>query len=120
MRMMKPRRGEVWRVELGPTRGDEMRKTRPAVVVSDDQVGKLNLCIVVPVTDWKDRYAQAPWMIRLNPDAGNGLVNPSAADAFQVRSVSHERLQARMGSLPQATVDTLAEAIALCVGYRGH
>lgn len=49
--MPEPTRGEIWRVDLEPTRGDEIRKTRPAVVVSTDTVGKLRLRIIVPVPE---------------------------------------------------------------------
>ncbi|GIV65215.1 MAG: hypothetical protein KatS3mg046_475 [Bellilinea sp.] len=45
------RRGEVWLVNLDPTLGAEMRKTRPAVIVSSDLVGILPLRIIVPLTD---------------------------------------------------------------------
>jgi mRNA interferase MazF len=49
------RQGEVWQIDLDPTKGSEMRKTRPAVIVNDDTLGKLPLKVVVPLTDWKDR-----------------------------------------------------------------
>jgi len=54
------RRGEIWLINLDPTVGAEIRKTRPAVIVNDDEVGILPLKVVVPVTEWKDRYAVAP------------------------------------------------------------
>jgi mRNA interferase MazF len=95
-----------------------MRKTRPVVVVGDDRIGKLGLSIVVPITDWKEHYARAPWMVRLDPAVENGLTKPSAGDAFQVRSISHERLLTRLGVVSADLVDALAVAIALCVGYR--
>lgn len=84
------RRGEVWLINLDPTIGDEIKKTRPAVIVNDDAVGILPLKVIVPITEWKDRYAVAPWMTRLEPDTENGLDKPSAADAFQVRSVAQD------------------------------
>ena len=82
------RRGEVWLVNLDPTLGAEMRKTRPAVIVSSDLVGILPLRIIVPLTDWKERYGAAPWMVRVNANPLNGLEKDSAADCFQVRSLS--------------------------------
>jgi mRNA interferase MazF len=82
------RRGEVWLINLDPTVGAEIKKTRPAVIVNDDAIGILPLKVIVPITEWKDRYAVAPWMIPVTPDAQNGLGKPSAADAFQVRSLS--------------------------------
>ena len=51
------RKGEVWLINLDPTIGAEIKKTRPAVIVSEDAIGILPLKVVVPVTDWKDRYA---------------------------------------------------------------
>ena len=41
-------RGEVWLINLDPTMGAEIRKTRPAVIVSSDAVGVLPLRVVVP------------------------------------------------------------------------
>src|SRR2546421_8568189 len=114
----EPKRGEVWRVDLEPTRGDEMRKTRPAVVVSADTVGRLRLRIIVPITDWKDRYSTLPWMVPLDPDAASGLPKPSAADAFQLRSVSLDRMIARIGVLPDEAMDAIATAVALCIRFR--
>lgn len=52
-------RGEVWRINLDPTIGSEIRKTRPVIVVNDNTIGVLPLKIVVPITDWKDRYENA-------------------------------------------------------------
>ncbi len=49
------RRGEIWTINLSPTLGAEMQKTRPAVIVNDDEVGILPLKVIVPITDWKDR-----------------------------------------------------------------
>ncbi|MEA3397678.1 MAG: type II toxin-antitoxin system PemK/MazF family toxin [Chloroflexota bacterium] len=106
------RRGEVWLINLDPTIGAEIKKTRPAVIVNDDAVGILPLKVIVPVTEWKDRYAVAPWMVRLEPDAENGLNKSSAADAFQVRSVAQERFVRRLGKLPDATLREITSALA--------
>lgn len=107
------RRGEIWLINLDPTVGAEIRKTRPAVIVNDDAVGILPLKVVVPITDWKERYAVALWMSKIDPDAQNGLSKPSAADAFQVRSLSQERFVRRLGHLPTETMQTISQALAL-------
>src|SRR5436189_5772572 len=90
-------RGEIWLVNLDPTIGAEINKTRPALIVSDDNVGKLPLKIIVPITDWKDRYSIAPWMIRLDPNSESGLQKVSAIDTFQLRSIAHERFVRKLG-----------------------
>ena len=106
------RRGEIWLINLDPTVGAEIRKTRPAVVVSDNAVGILPLKVIVPITDWKDRYAIASWMVRLEPDRTNGLSKPSAADAFQVRSVAQQRFTQRLGSISDNELRQITKALA--------
>lgn len=107
------RRGEAWLINLDPTVGAEIQKTRPAVIVNDDAIGILPLKVVVPITEWKDRYAIAPWMVRLEPDAENGLDKPSAADAFQVRSVAQERFVRRLGKLSDTAMQEITRALAV-------
>jgi mRNA interferase MazF len=114
--MAKPRRGEVWQVDFDPAAGAEIAKARPAVVISDDAIGVLPLRIVVPITGWDSRYAANPWMIRVRPLKANGLTKESAADAFQVKSVSEGRLKKRLGTLMADEVEEIAAAIGLCIG----
>jgi mRNA interferase MazF len=106
-------RGEVWLVELDPTIGAEIRKTRPAVIVSSDLVGVLPRKVIVPFTEWKERYARAPWMVRIDPDRQNGMSKSSAADGLQVRSVSQQRLVQRLGMLSAAQVEAIVDAVKL-------
>ena len=104
-------RGEIWLVNLDPTIGSEIRKTRPAVIVSSDLVGILPLKVIVPFTEWKDRYDQAPWMVRVDPDEQNGLSKPSAADALQIRSVSQQRLVQKLGAISSMQVAKIVQAV---------
>ena len=67
------KQGEIWLINLDPTIGAEIRKTRPAIIVNDNTLGKLPLKIIVPLTDWKNRYEIAPWMIKIEPNSDNGL-----------------------------------------------
>ena len=115
--MSKARRGEIWEVEFRPAVGAEIRKSRPAVVVNAPEIGRLPLCIVVPVTEWKPVFAEFSWFVYLQPTAENGLTKDSGADAFQIKSVSEERLQRRLGKITDDQTELIAAAIALCVGY---
>jgi mRNA interferase MazF len=108
----------VWLVNLDPTVGPEIHKTRPAVIVSDDAVGALPLKVIVPLTEWKDRYSAAGWLVRVEPDAQNGLQKLSAADAFQVRSVAQQRFVQRLGRLSDAAMEDIAEALAVVLTLR--
>ena len=65
--VQKPERGDIWLVSFDPTVGSEIRKTRPAVVVSSDAVGRLPVKLVAPVTDWKTHYAETSGMFESTP-----------------------------------------------------
>jgi mRNA interferase MazF len=109
-------KGEVWLINLDPTLGAEIQKTRPAVIVSEDAMGILPLRVIVPLTDWKTRYEIAPWFVRVDPDAINGLSKPSAADAFQIRSVAQVRFVRRMGKVSNSHLEAILIAIQMVIG----
>ena len=111
-----PGRGEVWLIDFDPSVGSETRKVRPAVVVSLDAVGRLPLRVVVSVTDWKPHYTFYPWFTLLPVNAATGLVKDSGADSFQVKSVALDRFVRPIGVTTPAQLDSIASAIALCVG----
>jgi mRNA interferase MazF len=113
-----PKRGEVWLVEFQPSRGAEMSKTRPAVVMSLDSVGVLPLRLVVPFTTWQPQFVGVPWLIPILPTPINGLTNQSAADAFQTHSFSTGRFLKQLGHLDATDVDKIAQAIAASVGMQ--
>jgi len=108
-------RGEVWLINLDPTIGAEIQKIRPVVIVSSDAIGVLPLRVIVPFTDWKDRYQQVAWMVQISPDAENGLTKTSAADTFQIRSVPTSRFVRKIGKLSPIDLNAIIEALALVV-----
>jgi len=111
------KQGEVWLIDLDPTVGAEMKKIRPAVIINDDALGRLPLKIIVPLTDWKEHYSVATWMIPITPSAQNGLTKKSSIDCFQVRSVSATRLLKQIGYITFADVLLVQEGIAKVIGY---
>lgn len=110
-------RGEIWHIILDPTIGAEIKISRPAVIVSVDEIGILPLRIFVPITIWKDYYAKAPWLIKLEPTKQNGLDKTSAADAFQIRSLSIERFSHCIGELEADPLSTILEATQIVLGF---
>ena len=109
---------DVWLVNLDPTIGQEIKKTRPAVVVSSNSIGRLPLKIIIPITDWKPPYANYPWMVYLEPNKQNGLTKKSGADTFQVRSVDEARLIKKLGHLPEPAMEEIAAGVAICIEYK--
>ena len=85
------------------------------MIVNADSIGRLPLRLVVPITEWNERYCDYDWMVRLTPTPHTGLSKLSAADAFQTRSVSLERFVERLGKLDPDRTERIATAVALCV-----
>lgn len=110
-----PKRGEVWMIRFDPAQGAEIGKSRPAAVVNIPQVGRLPLRIVVPITEWKTKWVNVPWLIHLKPTKRNGLSKESAADAFQAKSLSIKRFEKKMGDLSADDMEQIAAAICFCV-----
>jgi mRNA interferase MazF len=106
-------RGEIWLVNLNPTVGTEISKTRPCVIVNDDAIGILPLKVIVPITDWKDSFAARAWMVRLEPNAESNLAKISAVDTFQIRSVSEDRLVRRLGALSEPEMLLISQALGI-------
>ncbi|MFA5804190.1 MAG: type II toxin-antitoxin system PemK/MazF family toxin [Melioribacteraceae bacterium] len=106
------KQGEIWLINLEPTIGAEIKKARPSVIVNDGSFGKLPLKIIVPITDWKDNYQIAPWMVKVNPDAMNNLTKVSAVDCFQVRSISEQRFVKQIGNINHYVSEEIKEALA--------
>jgi mRNA interferase MazF len=111
-----PKQGEIWLVDFDPSVGSEMQKIRPAVVVSDNSAGKLPLRIVVPITDWKEHYADFPWFTELQPTTANGLSKASGADGFSVKSVSLKRFSKKLGTVTGDELQDIHYTIVFCLG----
>ncbi len=91
------RRGDVFLVNLSPTRGDEIQKTRPCVVVSPDDLNAyLRTFIVAPLTTGGHPY---PFRVsyRFQSRAGYVVID-------QIRTVDREVLGRRLGKLPPSTL----------------
>lgn len=104
-------RGEVWFVDLDPTKGREQSGRRPCLIVSDDRLNRspADLVIVVPITS-KDK--RIPSHVELNPPEG-GLQVRSFIKCEDVRSISMERLVKLMGNVKTATLESVADRLRL-------
>ena len=105
------KQGEIWEINLSPSVGAEIKKKRPAVIINDDAIGILPLKVIVPITEWKDRFQGAMWMVKINPDGENKLAKPSAIDTFQIRSISTKRFLSKIGSVSKEILDEIKTAI---------
>ena len=97
-------RGAVHLVKLDPTAGSEIRKTRPCLIVSPDELNRhLRTAIVAPMTTGGRAY---PWRVPCRFQQRSGFV---AVD--QIRTVDTARLSKHMGRLEAATVTAVLDAL---------
>ena len=112
-----PRRGDVWRVNLDPTIGAEIRKTRPVVVVSSDAVGILPIKLIAPIPEWDDRFWSKAWIVRIEASPRNGLTKTSAVDVLQLRGVDTSRFVQHLGVVSANILEEVVTAIAVITEY---
>lgn len=116
MSTLQPARGEIWFVNLDPTKGREQAGRRPALVLSVDQFNHspAELVVIIPITS---KAKGIPLHVAVAPPEG-GLTQPSFIKCEDVRSVSKERLLNMPGIVTTQTMAAVEERIKFLLGLR--
>lgn len=102
-----PRRGDVYWVNLDPVVGTDIRKTRPAVIVSNDSCNRYDTRVVVlPITSNVDSLYPGEAMVEVKGKRGRALGD-------QIRSLDKSRLKSRAGRLTSEEMSRVDEALAI-------
>jgi mRNA interferase MazF len=102
-----PKRGDVYWVNLDPVVGTEIRKTRPAVIVSNDSCNRYGTRVVVlPITSNADSLYPGEAIVEIKGKTGRALGD-------QIRSIDKSRLRARVGRLTAHEMSRVDEALAV-------
>ncbi|WP_419663510.1 PemK-like protein [Desulfosarcina variabilis str. Montpellier] len=114
--MKFPKRGDIYWVNLDPTIGAEIKKTRPCVVISPDSANRVgSLIIVAPIAkaEGNKTYFHEIFL----PKGTANLNHPSKIKVFQLRCIDKKRLsQHSFGSLPAERITVLDEKIRIVTG----
>lgn len=107
----EPSRGDIWLVDLNPTKGREQAGVRPGLVVSVDlfNQGSAGLVVLLPLTTKKRGI---PFHVEINPPEG-GVKAISFIKCEDVRSVSKSRLLKRWGKASRATMDAIEDRLKI-------
>jgi mRNA interferase MazF len=98
-------RGDVWWVNFEPSIGGEIRKKRPAIIVSNNAANKfLNRVQVIPITSNTDRLFPSEAYVTVAGKNGKAM-------ADQLATVSKQRLSKRIGSISDDEMNLVVEAI---------
>ena len=102
---------DIYLVNLNPTKGAEIRKARPCIIVSNDDIGVLPLKVVVPLIGHKENHNNKSWLVPIVPTSQNGLSKISTADALNIRSVSDARIIKKIGVIDEQIYQQLIYAM---------
>jgi mRNA interferase MazF len=98
-------RGDVWWVNFEPSIGGEIRKKRPAIIISNNASNKfLNRVQVIPITSNIDRLFPSEAYVTVSGKKGKAM-------ADQLATVSKQRLSKCIGSVPNDEMKMVVEAI---------
>lgn len=110
--MWQMKRGDVWWVEFDPAVGSEIRKTRPAVIVSNDAANRnLTRVVVVPLTSSTDRVYPGEAVVVVGGQK-------SKAMSDQIMAADKARLKNQIGALSPADMNAVEDAVLLHLGMR--
>jgi mRNA interferase MazF len=103
------RRGDVVLVNLDPTVGVEIKKTRPAIVMSNDAINQYSqLAVIVPLTKNTVRLSPSHTLI---PKGTARLTFVSKVVTEQIKAVDKQRIARRLGSLPAGLLAQVERAV---------
>ena len=108
-------KGSIVSVGLDPTKGAEMKKTRPCVVVSPDEMnGVLKTVIILPRTSTKK---DIPTRVLIKATPASGLTNDSYAAADQIKTIDKTRILSKIGQVSSDEEKALADILCEMLGY---
>ena len=109
------KQGEIWMADLNLVKGSEQRGIRPVVIISGNAMNdNLGICIVCPLTTRMKNYAGCLVLVK---DDLNGLEQDSEVITFQVRTVSHERLISKTGSITEELLVKIKNGLVEVLRY---
>ena len=99
------KQGEIWQVNLSPTKGSEQAGIRPVVIVSGNLLNTyLNVVICCPLTTKIKNYKGN---VVLKPNKTNNLKQTSEILTFHIRSISKKRLGKKIGSIEESELNEI-------------
>jgi mRNA interferase MazF len=111
MLKMNIERGEILLIDFNPTRGSEIQKTRPAIVITNNIANKYSrVLMVIPITSQNiDRIFPHEVLIQ----KADGLTKPSKANISQMRAIDRDRIQKKIGKVLPKNLHEIEKALKI-------
>jgi mRNA interferase MazF len=113
--MTRPKQKEIYWADLNPTQGSEQSGKRPVVVISGNTLNEhLPISIVCPITSKTKSYATCTTIIK---SASNNLKADSEVITFQIRTVSQNRLEKKIGEITDNELQDIISKVGHLLVY---
>jgi mRNA interferase MazF len=104
------KQGEIW--DINPALDKEVSEGRCSVIIiNDDTIDIIPTRVIVPLTEWQDKFEDAIWLIRIDPNDENNLDKTSAVDAFQLHTIPTTRFRKKIGMLSVMELANIKNAV---------
>lgn len=105
------KQGDIWLINFEPQVGKEIKKTRPAIVISNSFLHSRGFVFVAPITSWQVKFKGSLYFVELFKDNINNLKNDSFVDCSQIKSFSTQRLVKLIGKTDSKTLSLINEIL---------
>ena len=113
--MVEVQRGDIWLVNLDPTIGHEIKKSRPAVIIQNDIGNKYSpITIIAPITSQNIDHIYP--IEGLLSSQKSGLDKESKVLLNQIRAIDKRRLIKKLGNVDEEKIDLIDEALKISLG----
>ena len=115
--MVNLSRLDIVLVDLAPTKGSEIKKTRPCVIISPDIVNKHSKTVIIcAITHYDAKKSKSHFFVAISATKTTGLTKKSVINTLQTRTIDRTRIIKKLGKLPKSIERSLDYAVTLATG----
>jgi mRNA interferase MazF len=105
------KQGEIWDINLGKNQSINGWGKCPVIIINDDIIGIIPSRLIAPLTEWQDKFEDAIWLIRIEPNEENNLCRTSAVDALQLHTIPIAWFIKKIGMLSARELQLVKNAV---------
>ena len=105
------KQGEIWDINPGTNQATASGKRCPVIIINDDSIDIIPTRVIVPLTEWDDKFEDAIWLVRVEPNDENNLGRISAVDALQLHTIPTARFIKKIGMLSALELQQVKDAV---------
>lgn len=105
------KQGEIWDVSIGRAYNTGSEEVCSVLIINDDIIETLPSRLIAPLAEWHEKFSDAIWLIRVDPNKENNLKRASVIDAFQLHAIPTSSFIKRIGRVSMRELQHIKKAI---------